>query len=323
MSNSLAIIIPVYKIDYFEDCLRSIANQTDKNFNLYIGNDNSPYYIDGIVCKYNGEINITYKKFDDNFGRESIVKHWERCIQMTGDEKWIWLFSDDDIMDEKAVESFYTTNPQVENVYRFNLNVIDGNQNLLDTINFPESETAVSFLFNRLNYSYLNVITNYVFSKETYVKHNGFVDFPLAWGSDDASIFNFSESGNILLIKGSNISWRHSGINISTVFDPLICEKKITARIEYVEWLYKTKKNLFTAAGHKKIVAKWFFHGVKIEYSKVNDWKKIYACSKILRYVGFVIFLLFLSDKKSELKNWIYNLYKDYKPKRNLLAQND
>lgn len=38
----LAIVIPYYKIDYFEETIKSVAQQTDRNFMLYIGNDKSP-----------------------------------------------------------------------------------------------------------------------------------------------------------------------------------------------------------------------------------------------------------------------------------------
>lgn len=38
----LSIVIPYYKIDYFEETITSLKNQTDKRFNLYIGNDFSP-----------------------------------------------------------------------------------------------------------------------------------------------------------------------------------------------------------------------------------------------------------------------------------------
>jgi hypothetical protein len=38
----LAIIIPYYKLTYFEATLQSLANQSDKRFKVYIGDDASP-----------------------------------------------------------------------------------------------------------------------------------------------------------------------------------------------------------------------------------------------------------------------------------------
>jgi hypothetical protein len=37
----LAIVIPYYKIRFFEATLQSVAIQTDKRFKVYIGNDAS------------------------------------------------------------------------------------------------------------------------------------------------------------------------------------------------------------------------------------------------------------------------------------------
>ena len=38
----LAIVIPYYKIIFFEKTLESLAQQTDKRFRVYIGDDASP-----------------------------------------------------------------------------------------------------------------------------------------------------------------------------------------------------------------------------------------------------------------------------------------
>lgn len=37
----LAIVIPYYKYTFFEATLISLKNQTDKRFNVYVGNDAS------------------------------------------------------------------------------------------------------------------------------------------------------------------------------------------------------------------------------------------------------------------------------------------
>ncbi len=40
--KKLAIVIPYFKISYFEELLLSLSQQTVQEFNLYIGDDNSP-----------------------------------------------------------------------------------------------------------------------------------------------------------------------------------------------------------------------------------------------------------------------------------------
>ena len=49
---SIAIVIPAYKDTFLTETLESISNQTDKDFTLYIGDDNSPYQLLDIVNKY-------------------------------------------------------------------------------------------------------------------------------------------------------------------------------------------------------------------------------------------------------------------------------
>jgi len=105
--NKLAIVIPAYKADYFEQALESIAGQTCTNFTLYIGDDASPHDLYAIVKDFESKINLHYKRYDENLGSKDLVAQWERCIDLVKDEKWIWLFSDDDLMAKHCVEEFY------------------------------------------------------------------------------------------------------------------------------------------------------------------------------------------------------------------------
>jgi glycosyltransferase involved in cell wall biosynthesis len=101
--SKLAIVIPAYKRMFFNKALSSIAKQTNKNFTLYIGDDCSPDNLYSVVQQFENIIDIVYKRFDDNLGARDLVAQWERCIDLVGDEKWIWLFSDDDMMDPTCV----------------------------------------------------------------------------------------------------------------------------------------------------------------------------------------------------------------------------
>ena len=127
MKNNLAIIIPAYKSTFLPAALDSIASQTCKDFTLYIGDDCSPNNIGEIVDKYEDKINIIYKRFDTNLGGKDLVAQWERCIDMTQNEEWIWLFSDDDMMDKNCVEEFYKTIEDNKDcdIFHFDINVIN------------------------------------------------------------------------------------------------------------------------------------------------------------------------------------------------------
>ena len=125
--NNLAIVIPAYKATFLAAALDSIAAQTCQDFTLYIGDDCSPNKLEEIVDKYRDKINLVYKRFDTNLGGKDLVAQWERCIDLSHEEEWIWIFSDDDIMQKNCVEEFYKTireNPEA-GLLHFNINRLD------------------------------------------------------------------------------------------------------------------------------------------------------------------------------------------------------
>ena len=126
--SDLAIIIPAYKETFLEEAIQSISSQTCKDFTLYVGDDCSPYPLKNIVDNYTGKIKIIYHRFETNIGGKDLVAQWERCIALSKNEKWIWLFSDDDVMEPNCVASFYKAIKETSSyydVYHFNVNIID------------------------------------------------------------------------------------------------------------------------------------------------------------------------------------------------------
>ena len=106
--NRLAIVIPLYKIDFFEETLNSICNQTDKRFNLYIGNDASSSDFEEIIKSYKEKFDFTYQFFKNNLGGEGrLVEQWERCIALSNNEEYIQILGDDDFISSNFVETFY------------------------------------------------------------------------------------------------------------------------------------------------------------------------------------------------------------------------
>ena len=63
--SDLAIVIPAYKVDFLEATLESIANQSRKEFVLYVGDDCSPYDVSSLVDKYSHKFNVVYHRFED------------------------------------------------------------------------------------------------------------------------------------------------------------------------------------------------------------------------------------------------------------------
>lgn len=240
MKNNLAIIIPVYKLDFLDSALDSMAHQTCQRFNVYIGNDCSPYDIDSIVYKYKDTLNITYVKFDTNLGGKDLVAQWERCINLSSSEKWLWLFSDDDMMEPNCVELFYK---QVENenehfdVYHFDVSVIDEHNVVTKVpLPYPDVISAYQYYKDKMQSRILSLVVENIFSRDIWIKTQGFQHFDLAWGSDTATWVKFMQFTGMKSIRGAKVLWRCSDQNISPNNSKHIVERKINALISYYQW---------------------------------------------------------------------------------------
>jgi glycosyltransferase involved in cell wall biosynthesis len=148
----LAIIIPAYKSTFLRNVLDSIANQTARQFQVYIGDDASPEKIGDIAREFSDILPINYRRFETNLGGVSLTKQFERCIRMSH-EPWVWLFSDDDLMEPNCVESFLQelqmTNGS-HDLYRFNTIYIDGDGRLVsENPPHPQNESGADFLVAR------------------------------------------------------------------------------------------------------------------------------------------------------------------------------
>jgi hypothetical protein len=264
----LAIVIPAYKARFFRDALQSFAGQTDKSFQIYVGDDASPEPLGEIVREFSGELPIYYHRFEKNLGRESLAKHWERCIRMSN-EPWVWLFSDDDIADANCVENFFRESKATDgrhDLYRFNTISINGlGRQLSENRRHPQNESGADFLVARLRGGRTSTAQELIFSRAAWELAGGFPDFPLGWASDDAFIATLGARKAIRTIPGARVKWRLSGQNISTNNSPAAAIQKFQACREFVEWTAGfLKKNAPT--GHHlthgelaMLLEDWFF----------------------------------------------------------------
>jgi glycosyltransferase involved in cell wall biosynthesis len=227
MDSSLAVVVPYYKRDYLDLTLASLARQLDKTFTVFVGDDASPQDPTEIIRKYKSSIKVKYRRYDVNLGQAAPAAHWNRCVRETSSE-WIWLFSDDDLASGDCVGSF--------DVYRFKTKLIDADGNsILKPSAPPLYETGAEFLFARMSTGRSSWAVEYVFRRSAFDAAGGFVNFPLAWFSDDASWIAFSRRSGIRTIDGGEVSWRQSDVNVSSP-KPEHVGKKLAAFRNYLLW---------------------------------------------------------------------------------------
>ncbi|RYZ95283.1 MAG: glycosyltransferase family 2 protein, partial [Sphingobacteriaceae bacterium] len=250
MKHDLAIIIPAYKRLYLKETLQSLADQSCKDFTLYIGDDASPEELYAIVQPFESQIDIVYKHFDTNLGGTDLVAHWERCMALVQQEEWIWMFSDDDLVEPDCVEKFYlykNTHPKA-NLWHFNTVIIDQNGTVIKTCNpFPEHLSVAEFFARRTNFMINSAIIEYIFKRETFYNNGGFKNYDLAWCADDATWIKLGTDSGITTISGPIVSWRYSGANISSnVKDKSVVLRKLSSVVEHLNWVenYFTERNI-------------------------------------------------------------------------------
>ncbi len=287
----LAIVIPYYKILFFEKTLKSLENQTNKQFKVYIGDDNSPESPLSLIENYKNTLDFVYQKFDSNLGSISLVQQWKRCIDLIQDEKWIMVLGDDDCLSINAVEEFYKHKTKIEDieitVVRFSSQVIDEKGiNSSEIFCHNELETANDFFYRKYKGISRSSLSEYVFEAEK-LKNNFFYDFPLAWHSDDLAILECSNFNTIYSINEAKVFVRISNLSISGRTD-LALEKRNASK-QYYERLLNHYPQKFNKQNLQLIFRKveYFFYSNKTisEYIKLSYLH--------INYLGFLSFLKF------------------------------
>ena len=271
IDHPLAIVVPAFRAHFLEAALKSICAQTDQRFNLYVFDDASPDPIVDIVHEFDSRRAITFHRFDKNLGGTSLVAHWQRCLERIT-EPWVWLFSDDDLMDSNSVASFFQElelSDGNHDLYRCNTRSIDAKGVLIsENQPHPVLEKGSDFLLARLQDKRTSTMQELIFSRDAYIKSGGIPDFPLAWASDDAFITRMGAQKPIKTIIGPCVSWRQSGVSISTNLSPANANKKITACQMMVEWTLEFLKKhplserSLSIADLQTLTSAWFFRRV-------------------------------------------------------------
>lgn len=289
--SSLAIIIPAYKNTYFLEVLNSLASQTNKNFTVYIGDDHSPNDLETIVQNFEIKLNIFYTRFDYNIGAKNLVSQWNRCVALTKGEEWLWLFSDDDLIDVTCVERFYQAlaeNQDAFDLYRFNTCIINAAGKITNVMPVgPTVETSEQMAYHLLLGERGNSMPDHIFSRRVYEKNGGFVATAYAQGADWAMSILFSQEKGIYVIPEAKVYWRLSGTNISSV-SPKKKAEMLSGHIQFVEWIiehFHYLRHQSSAVTYDMMMGALIrnLSTVIVSHYKGFDNKNIIKCYKIMR----------------------------------------
>jgi hypothetical protein len=244
----LAIIIPYFKLTFFDATLQSIVCQTNKKFKVYIGDDASPENPSILLEKYKDQFDFVYHRFESNLGGTSLTQQWERCIALSGNEEWIMILGDDDVLGENVVEAFFNNLKEIKrkriNVVRYATQLINESGVVISELCIvPKLEKSTDFIIKKINKQTRSSLSEYIFEKERLLKI-GFKNFPLAWYSDDMAILDFSNYNLIYTINESRLLIRYSSYSLSG--NDFNKKEKDIAKFSFFWVLYSQKINEFS-----------------------------------------------------------------------------
>ena len=215
----LLILVPYFKIEFFQETLKSLEAQTCKDFKLYISNDASSENPEELINSTLKTAPFSYKKYSNNLGGKNLVKQWERMINDAKLSGWFMILGDDDVLSENFVEEFYKNLPEIKenkcNVIKFSQQWIDEDgAPINDFTSYQKLLKPGENLNFKLAKGHRSSLSEYIFNTDSYHKF-GFVDLPLAWGTDDLAILEFSNGKPIYFIEEAKVFVRISPKNIS------------------------------------------------------------------------------------------------------------
>ncbi|WP_016991390.1 glycosyltransferase family A protein [Flavobacterium sp. ACAM 123] len=286
----LAIIIPYYKRNFFEETLKSLDAQKDKRFTVYIGDDGSLEDPTDLLEMYRGKFDFVYKRFEDNLGGTALVRQWGRCIALSESEEWLLILGDDDSLGENVVEEFYRNLPEIEsnriNLVKFATQSVNKMTNSVSEIFVNQKfEKATDFYYRRYLGLARSSLSEHIFRRESYLKYN-FKNYPLAWHSDDYAWINFAENKPILSINEALVLISVSNESISGMTTNVF--KKNIAESNFFMDLIKHKLNLFNHKQRLKLLLQAEVSIRKTRKLYLSEWRVLF----VMYLYNFFIFHL-------------------------------
>ncbi|WP_339865813.1 glycosyltransferase [uncultured Algoriphagus sp.] len=212
-----SIGIPAYKEAYLIECISSILSQSYKDFELIIVNDCSPQNVEEIVFSFS-DSRIRYFRNEVNCGAENVVDNWNKClVHATGD--FFVLMGDDDKLAPSYLEDFndlISRYPALD-VYHCRSIIINEDSMPIDlTPSWPEYENVLDNIWHRIKSLRQQFISDFLFRTDNLKENDGFYKLPLAWASDDISVYRAIGEKGIAHLNKPNFLYRRNSQTISS-----------------------------------------------------------------------------------------------------------
>lgn len=273
LKHPLAVVIPFYKKRFLLALLDALLQQSDQSFNIYIGDDCSPEDPSDLIAELSSRFPLNYFRFANRLGGVSLAAHWNRCLDLTQGEPWIWIIPDDDLPAPNCVAEFMAAlregRAEGVNVFAFPARVIDSTGHITsEGVPLHAPVRNYDFYLKQLKGEMQgSSLGENIFRREALMGRGGFVELPKGWGSDHATILRASAGSLIAPLNRAWFGFRQSGDNISSQRDD--GAEKMRARVLFAHWL-RENAALLSSPPSAEFYRYFYWKG---EYYALHHWK--------------------------------------------------
>ncbi len=297
----ITVAIPAYKPNYLKEAIQSVIDQSYQDWELVIVNDCSPYDLNSIINCFN-DTRIKYYTNEINIGGINVVDNWNKCLEYaTGD--YIMLIGDDDKLPKESLKNYIDIigyKPGLD-IYHGRTILIDENSEVIYIQESrPSIESLYSAIWHRMD-GRQQFIGDYLFKVDTLRNNNGFVKIPLAWGSDDISVYKAIADKGIANTNEPSFYYRVNRYSITSSGNSDI---KINATYIHKKYLKEFLINT-NALGTDEILRKLALKRIENYFTK----KRIHIVAVDIASKGFFRIFRWLAKRKLIELPWKYIIY--------------
>lgn len=211
-----SITIPAYKQKYLYEAIESCLAQTYKDFELIIVDDASPEDLKSVVDRFQ-DSRIRYYRNAKNCGALNVVDNWNLSLGYAHGD-YVVCMGDDDRLLPNCLEEYSKLIDKYPNldIYHGMTEIIDENSRVINIQEArPEREGMFSMISGRLHNCRLQYIGDWLFKRTTLELLNGYVNMPMAWGSDDLTAYTIAKNKGVANTQIPVFQYRISSLTIS------------------------------------------------------------------------------------------------------------
>lgn len=250
----VSIVLPAYKGEYFEAALVSLLGQTFRDFELIVVDDASPFDFRDVMGRH-PDSRLRFYRNETNLGRRSLVEAWNRALSYATGEFAV-LASDDDCYQPEYVEEMVRLareNPEVA-LFSCRVGHIDSCGELRSPgVPVLPHESPAYFVWMRERWLRHQTAPEFFFRMEAFRRIGSFVDFPVAWFTDNATWYSLAayQGGGVVSSPRMLFTYRDSNEQLSSVAARL--DDKFEAMLIYLGWFetFRTEVLSKTLVSHE------------------------------------------------------------------------